>query len=115
METMTMEQINQPDMNWLDMPDMAVNFNVMTSCSCALKNADELLHYFLPYLEEWNRNRYSIHEFAKKHADKGISLWTANEVKKTESGFSAIQVFLEGEVKGYLFFHCQLLPLGTLQ
>jgi len=46
--------INQPDMNLLDIPDMSVDFNSVTSCSCGLENADELLNYFLPYLEDWN-------------------------------------------------------------
>ena len=38
--------INQPDMNLLDIPDMSVDFNSVTSCSCGLENADELLNYF---------------------------------------------------------------------
>lgn len=109
------QMINQPDMNLLDMPDMAVNFDVMTSCSCGLKNADELLEYFIPYLEEWNQHRYTVHEFARKYASKGISLWTASDVEKTTSGISAIQVFLEGEVKGYVLFHGQFMPIGALQ
>ena len=107
--------INQPDMNLLDIPDMSVDFNSVTSCSCGLENADELLNYFLPYLEDWNNQRYTTHEFAKKYAKKGISLWTANDVKKSENGIQAIQIFLDGEVKGYLFFHCKLSPVGTLQ
>ena len=36
--------INQPDMNLLDIPDMSVDFNSVTSCSCGLENADELLN-----------------------------------------------------------------------
>nr|WP_314401544.1 hypothetical protein [uncultured Aggregatibacter sp.] len=107
--------INQPDMNLLNLPDMRVDFDSVTSCSCGLENADELLNYFLPYLEDWNNQRYTTHEFLKKYTNKGISLWTANDVKATENGLCAIQIFLESEVKGYLFFHCKLSPVGTLQ
>ena len=69
------------------------DFDSVTSCSCGLENADELLNYFLPYLEDWNNQRYTTHEFAKKYANKGISLWTANDVKKSENGIQAIQIF----------------------
>lgn len=111
-----MIQSNQPDMNLLDLPDMKVNFDVPNSCSCGLDNADELLHYFLPYLDDWANQRYSMHEFATKYADKGISLWTANDVNDAEDHIKTIQIFVENaEIKGYLFFHCHLLSQGTLQ
>ena len=108
--------INQPDMNLLDIPDMSVDFNSVTSCSCGLENADELLNYFLPYLEDWNNQRYTTYEFAKKYANKRSSHFgRLMNVKKSENGIQAIQIFLDGEVKGYLFFHCKLSPAGTLQ
>lgn len=105
----------QPDMNLLDMPDMSVNFDMVTSCSCGLENADELLEYVIPYLDDWNQHRYTVHEFARKYADKGISLWLANDVEITKSGISAIHIFLEGEIKGYVLFHGQFMPSGALQ
>lgn len=111
-----MAQNNQPDMNLLDLPDMNVNFDEPNSCSCGLKNADELLHYFLPYLEDWSNARYSMHEFARKYADKGIALWTANDVNDEKERIQTIQIFVENdEITGYLLFHYKLLSKEKLQ
>ncbi|AAP95824.1 hypothetical protein A6046_00985 [[Haemophilus] ducreyi] len=104
--------------NLLDLPDMQIDFNQPVSLSCGLKNQDELMDYFVPYLNDWSEHQYSIHEFAQKYVDK-FSLWSANdivpimEVAKTEE-LACFRIYIN-HPSGEVVFHCRIKTKGLVQ
>lgn len=105
-----------PDMNLLDLPDIQVDFGEVIGYSCALKNADDLFEFFIPYLEDWANNNATTHQFLKKHQSAGIALWTANDVEPTEEREATFQLMVDNdEIKGYVLMHCKLISVGVRQ
>lgn len=105
-----------PDVNLLNLPDIQINFDEAIAYSCALSNADELLQFIIPYIDDWANSRYSTHQFLEKYKSEGIALWTANDVEPTEEREATFQFMVDtDEIKGYVLMHCKLLSVGVRQ
>ncbi len=103
--------------NLLDLPDMQVDFNHPISVSCGLKNQDELMDYFIPYLNDWSEHQYNVHEFAQKYAMQ-LTLWTANDIPVTEEAKTHELICFRvqfGTLSGEVLFHCKIKARGWLQ
>lgn len=102
----------EQETNLLDLPNQYINFEAEFMVSCGLPNSKELLLYLEPYLRKWVENNDSVHQFATKYADVGLSLWTASRVPVTGEGktYQATCFYLvsEQQEKGYVLIHCCL-------
>ena len=116
MNSMIRKSKEDQDVNLLDLPDIEIDFEELMGYSCALANADELLNYLLPFLDEWGNKRYSTHQFSYKFNDQGLSLWTANDVESEDERDATFQIFVDNDkIKGYVLMHCKLSKVGALQ
>lgn len=105
--------------NLLNLPNQSINFNADFAVSSGLPNAKALLFYLEPYLNKWVESQDSVHQFATKYADDGLSLWTASDVPlraediaKQRTCFYLLSTKNE---EGYVLIHCQLSHKESLQ
>lgn len=111
--------IFEKEINLLDLPDQYINFEADFAVSCGLPNSKQLLCYIEAYLNNWVNNNYSVHQFATKYANQGISLWTASEVSLTEDDINSQRTYFflasEKNETGYVLIHCHLSRKELLQ
>ncbi|MDG2961718.1 hemophilus-specific protein [Exercitatus varius] len=104
--------ISENDVNILDLPTIHIDFEGEFLASCGLSNQVELLDLCHEYFKDWFANRYTLQGFAKKYADKHISLWTTQEVELPESidshPFFAFVIRFDDLVDSYVLVQCQL-------
>lgn len=102
----------EQETNLLDLPNQYIDFEADFTVSCGLPNSKQLLRYFEPYLNNWVEHNYSVHQFATRYADEGISLWTASSVSLTESDIQRQRAYFylvsEQNEQGYALIHCHL-------
>ncbi|MDY4281337.1 MAG: hemophilus-specific protein [[Pasteurella] mairii] len=105
--------------NLLDLPNQYIDFEADFVVSCALPNSEELLFYFEPYLNKWVDSQDSVHQFATKYADEGISLWTASDVPLGTEDIAKQQTYFylvsTKNEQGYALIHCHLSHKEALQ
>ncbi|PJG84800.1 hemophilus-specific protein [Conservatibacter flavescens] len=109
----------EQETNLLDLPNQYINFEGNFAVSCGLPNSKELLFYLEPYLNQWVENNDSVHQFATRFANAGLSLWTASDVSITEDDRLHQRAYFylvseQGE-QGYVLIHCQLSHKDHLQ
>ncbi|MCW9734207.1 hemophilus-specific protein [Avibacterium sp. 20-15] len=109
----------EKETNVLDLPNCTINFDADFAVSCGLPNSEALLVYLEPYLNKWVESQDSVHQFATKYADEGISLWTASDVPLREEDIATQRtcfylVSTKNE-QGYALIHCQLSHKDALQ
>lgn len=109
----------EKETNLLDLPNQYIDFAANFAVSCALPNSKELLFYFEPYLNHWVDSNDSVHQFATKYADEGISLWTASDVPITEEDTQHQRAYFylvsnKNEL-GYALIHCRVCHKDPLQ
>ncbi len=109
----------EQETNLLDLPNQYIDFTANFAVSCALSNSKELLFYFEPYLNSWVESNDSVHQFAAKYADEGISLWTASDVPITEEDTQHQRAYFylvsNKNEQGYVLIHCRVSHKEFLQ
>ncbi|WP_249960589.1 hemophilus-specific protein [Histophilus somni] len=109
----------EKETNLLDLPNQYIDFAADFAVSCALPNSKELLFYFEPYLNRWVESNDSVHQFATKYADEGISLWTASDVPITEEDIQHQRAYFylvsNKNEQGYALIHCSVSQKEFLQ
>ncbi|MEE3608205.1 hemophilus-specific protein [Avibacterium paragallinarum] len=105
--------------NVLDLPNQYINFEGAFAVSSGLPNAEALLFYLELYLNKWVESQDSVHQFATKYADEGISLWTASDVPLREEDIAkqrtCFYLVSTKNEQGYVLIHCQLSYKEALQ
>ncbi|HDX0985201.1 TPA: hemophilus-specific protein [Pasteurella multocida] len=105
--------------NVLDLPNQYINFEEAFAVSSGLPNAEALLFYLQPYFNKWVESQDSVHQFATKYADEGISLWTASDVPLREEDIAkqrtCFYLVSTKNEQGYVLIHCQLSHKEALQ
>lgn len=105
--------------NLLDLPNKRIQFDGPFFISCALPQSDDLLMHCQSYINDLFENRFSLHQFAEKWGDEGISLWLAldvehSELEQKEKMFAFYMMFSQ-DVEGYVLVQCQLESQDLLQ
>ncbi|MGX2956077.1 hemophilus-specific protein [Ursidibacter arcticus] len=107
------------DINLLNLPNKRIQFDGPFFISCALPQSEELLVHCQTYINDLFKHRLSLHHFAEKWNDKGISLWLAQDVERSELEqqekiFAFYMAFSQG-IEGYVLIQCQLESQDLLQ
>ncbi|MFQ1049613.1 hemophilus-specific protein [Avibacterium paragallinarum] len=109
----------EKETNVLDLPNCTINFDADFAVSCGLPNSEALLVYLEPYLNKWIESQDSVHQFATKYADEGISLWTASDMVLTsedkDKRRTCFYLVSTQNEQGYALVHCTLSHQDRLQ
>lgn len=109
----------EQETNLLNLPNQYIDFEKDFAVSCALPNSKDLLFYLQTYFNQWVESNASVHQFAEKYADDGISLWTASDINMIEEDIqhqrAHFYIVSEKNEKGYALIHCHLYHKDALQ
>ncbi|HDX0990433.1 TPA: hemophilus-specific protein [Pasteurella multocida] len=110
---------NENGINLLDLPNKRIQFDGPFFISCALPQSDDLLMHCQSYIDDLFKHRLSLHHFAERWKDNGISLWLAQDVKRSEleqqEKMFAFYMMFSQDIEGYVLVQCQLESQDLLQ
>lgn len=109
----------EDETNLLHLPNQYIDFEADFAVSCGLPNSEEVLRYLQAYFYKWVEDNDSVHQFAEKYENDGISLWTASDVPMSDDDIQKkrthFYIVSDKNVKGYALIHCHWLHKDFLQ